>query len=188
MPGQGRPQDPLLRYRAGEVGAFEEIVHAYADRLVRFFRRLGGDAATAEDLAQEVFLKMVRGARAYEPQGRFESFLFRIARNAWIDHVRARDARPRPRPIEGGKDREPIPVPDPAPGPVERAGTVEDTERMLAALSRLPEGERLVVELGLFQGVPYAEVSTILEIPIGTVKSRMFSAVRRLRREMEGIP
>lgn len=184
MPGQGRPDDPFLRYRAGDPGAFEEIVGAFADRLVRFFRRLGGDAATAEDLVQEVFLKMVRGARDYEPRGRFDAYVFRVARNAWIDHVRAAQARPPVRPLEGAFE----PIPDPAPGPGEKAGGSEEAGRVLAALARLPERERLVVELGLFQGLPYAEVSSILEIPVGTVKSRMFAAVRRLRGELEGGP
>ena len=184
MPGQGRPDDPFLRYRAGDPGAFEEIVGEFADRLVRFFRRLGGDAATADDLTQEVFLQMVCWAREYEPRGRIDSYVFRVARNAWIDHVRAKQARPRPRSLEGPLE----PIPDPSPGPRERAGGSEEAERVLAALARLPEVERLVVELGLFQGLPYAEVSSILEIPVGTVKSRMFAAVRRLRGELRAEP
>jgi RNA polymerase sigma-70 factor (ECF subfamily) len=188
MSGGPAPDDPLLRFRGGDARAFEELVRAYGDRLVKFFRRLGADAETSEDLTQEVFLKMLRGAFEYEGRGRFDAFVFRVARNAWVDHVRAIRARPRARPLEREGVRGGLPIPDGAPGPDARAGEREDSDRLLEGLCRLSEGERLVVELGLFQGLSYAEIATVLEIPVGTVKSRMFAAVRRLRREWEERP
>ncbi len=185
MSGGPAPDDPLRRFRRGDERAFEEIVRSYADRLVKFFRRLGADGGTCEDLTQEVFLKMVRGAVEYEARGRFDAFVFRVARNAWIDHVRAVDARPRLGSLDREGAGEPLPVPDGRAGPAESAGRREEARLLLAGLARIPEGERLVVELGLFQGLPYAEVASVLDIPVGTVKSRMFSAIRRLRKELE---
>jgi RNA polymerase sigma-70 factor (ECF subfamily) len=97
----------------------------------------------------------------------------------WLDHVRSAEALGRARsldaPEEGGGP------PDPRRGPSERAGDREEAQAVREAVAGLPQGERLVVELGVFQGLRYAEIASILQVPVGTVKSRMFSAVRRLR-------
>lgn len=180
----GAAADPLSRYRAGDRQAFEEIVEEHAPFIVRVFRRLGAEAATADDLAQEVFVRLIR-AGSYESRGKLRVYLDRVARNVWIDHLRTRDSRPSTRsldaPAPGGDAllRTLLAVPTAGPADV-LAGA--DSGRVLNALvAKLPPGERLVFELAVFDRASYARVAATLGIPEGTVKSRMFHAVRRLR-------
>lgn len=184
MPGTwDTDRDPLEALGAGDRGPFEAFVESATPTFLGFFRRLGADEAEAEDLVQEVFLKLFRRARNYSPSGRFAPFAFRVARNAWIDRrrrgavqIRARGGEPDEcgtGSAEGFVDRE--------PAPSLRLEQREEAERVRWALRALPEAQRLVFELGVVQELPYSEISALLEIPEGTVKSRMFHAVRRLR-------
>jgi RNA polymerase sigma-70 factor (ECF subfamily) len=177
-------RDPLVALRAGDPAPFEAFVAAEGRTFLGFFRRLGASASEAEDLAQEVFLKLFRHADTYTPSGRFEAFAFRIARNAWIDRARRRAARPRLVTGDAGEgagdgllDSERAP----GPGPEALAARHEEAGRVRRALARLSDAHRMVFELGVVQELPYAEVARLLEVPEGTVKSRMFHAVRRLR-------
>lgn len=183
--------DPLVALQAGDPAPFEAFVAAESRSFLGFFRRLGASAQEAEDLVQDVFLKLFRHADTYTPSGRFEAFAFRVARNAWIDRARRRAARPRLLSGEAGEDEGPSELlrePDREPGPAALAERGEEAGRVRAALARLSEGQRLVFELGVVQELPYAEIATLLEIPQGTVKSRMFNAVRRLRELLEAEP
>jgi RNA polymerase sigma-70 factor, ECF subfamily len=177
--------DALSRFRAGDPLAFEEIVETHAPSIVRLFRRLGADAASAEDLAQEVFLRLLRTRSDYEPRGRLAFYLDRIARNLWTDHVRNAGSRPGERTLDeaaqGGDAGLALLLVHPAAGPAD-ALAGRDAARALAALLRqLGDGERLVLELSVFEGLRYAEIAQSLSIPEGTVKSRVFYAVRKLR-------
>jgi RNA polymerase sigma-70 factor, ECF subfamily len=177
--------DALARFRSGDPLAFEEIVEAHAPAIVRTFRRLGADAATAEDLAQEVFVRLLRTRAAYEARGRLAVYLDRVARNVWVDHVRARHARPDAAsldaPARNGGGAIAMILAHPAAGPVDALSGRDAARALVALLAKLPEGERAVLELAVFEGLRYAEIGEALSIPEGTVKSRVFSAVRRLR-------
>ena len=177
--------DPLVALQNGDPEPFEAWVRQDASSFLAFFRRLGASRAESEDLAQEVFLKVFRNREHYQPTGRFRAFAFRIARNAWIDHRRRGSVRP---PSATGGDDEDVrpPVPDNAPLPDEHASRREQAGRVRAALAQLSEGHRMVFELGIQQELPYSEISGLLGIPEGTVKSRMFHAVRKLREILEG--
>jgi len=158
-----------------------------------FYRRLGVTPSEAEDLVQEVFLKLFRHANTYQPSGRFQAFAFRIARNAWIDRNRRRATRPR---LVGGSASEDsdadeadelfLQEPATLPSPGALAERKEEAGRVESALAQLSEGQRLVFELGVVQELAYSEIARVLEIPEGTVKSRMFHAVRKLRSLLEG--
>ncbi len=181
-------QDPLSALRDGDPTPFERFVVLEAATLLGFFRRLGAPAEEAEDLAQETLLKLYRNAQRYEARESFSSFVFRVARNAWIDSQRRRSVRPE-RAAGGGGDDDPdraarVTAEQPEAG----AGLDSRTRAaaLLDALGALPEGQRAVFELGALQELPYEEVSEVLGIPVGTVKSRMFHAVRRLRERLKG--
>lgn len=190
--GKRRPTDPppredelsdlLVRFRDGDASAFREIVGEYQARLVQFYYRLCWDRDRAEDFAQELFMKLVRGARNYRPEGKLSTFIFRIATNLWIDHYRS--TRPHPRlysldqPMRGLAARS---APAPDVGPIESAIAGEEKARLRQALEGLTEPHRLVFELAVYQQLPYAEVSEVLGIPVGTVKSRMHNSVKALR-------
>lgn len=179
-------RDPLAALAAGDPGPFEAFVRDEAATFLGFFRRLGAPPGEAEDLVQEVFLKLFQHADSYRPTGRFEAFAFRVARNAWIDRRRRQAAAPAPAEgLAGAEADGPEPV-DAAEGPGVALERREEAARLRAALAQLPEHHRLVFELGVFQERPYAEIAEVLGIPVGTVKSRMFHAVRRLR-ELLGV-
>lgn len=177
-------QDPLAALRGGDPGPFEDFVRLETTTFLGFFRRLGAAPAEAEDLTQELFLKLFRHAETYQTQGRFAGFAFRVARNAWIDRSRRRAHRAGE--AAGGAAPDDVSALDlasqsrheePGVGLARR----EEVARLHAALADLPERHRLVFELGVLQELPYGEISSLLHIPVGTVKSRMFHAVRKLR-------
>ena len=172
-------RDPLSALRSGDPAPFEDFVRTEVSTLVAFFTRQGADRAEAEDLTQEVFLRLFRSAAQYDSRDRFSAYTWRVARNAWIDRKRRRVPRG-----EGGDDEMPAgarDAVDPAEAPLEGLQRGEEAGRVHAALGRLSESHRLVFELGVLQELPYATISDLLEIPVGTVKSRMFHALRKLR-------
>ena len=178
-------KDLLERFRAGDPQAFTLLVERYQDRLTGFFFRNCWDRHQAEDLVQEVFIRMIKAADRYVATGRLTTYVFKIARNLWIDRAR----KNRIRPGEASMDKPMTPDGDPqgaviaGPGatPPERIVAREEQERLRRAWRQLPEGQRLVFELAVYQELPYREISGLLEIPQGTVKSRMFHALRTLR-------
>lgn len=179
--------DPIVRIQRNEPRAFEALVELYAGRLAVFFHRHVGQRAQAEDLVQEVFLKIFRGAALYEPQGCPDTYVWRIARNVLIDQARAARARIRTRSIDAVAESGPSPSEQLVDacsegGPLETLERLEAIQRLSAALAALSLEQRLAFELGVLEALPYQEVSAILEIPVGTVKSRIFNAVRALKR------
>jgi RNA polymerase sigma-70 factor (ECF subfamily) len=180
--------DPLLALRGGDAGPFEEFVRAESSGLIGFFLRLGADPLEAEDLAQDVFLKLFRGASAYEPRSRFSSFVLRVARNAWIDRRRRRAARVSAVSLDdesGSPNATANAVVDPRAASPSELEADEDRRRLEVALRQLPEAHATVLELALGQSLPYSEIASLLEIPVGTVKSRVFNALRKLRELLE---
>ncbi len=175
-------RDPLAALGRGEREPFEAFVRSETATFLAFFLRLGASRSEAEDLVQDLFVKLFRHASTYRQEERFAAFVFRIARNAWIDRAR-RKRRAWPGLDDEGIEPERLESEATWPGS-EPAGDLsrrEDAARLHAALGGLPEAQRLVFELGVVQELPYGEIAAILAIPVGTVKSRMFHAVRKLR-------
>lgn len=179
QPAAPRPaqetRDPLLALRAGDPEPFEAFVRAHARTFVAYFLRHGARLGRAEDLTQDLFLRMVQSAERYRPQERFVAYAFQLARNLWIDDCRRAGASPEAWPPS-------------APEPIAAAGDpgdgmlrAEEEQRLDALLRSLPSGQREVLELAVLGELAYEEIAALLAIPVGTVKSRMFHAVRRLR-------
>jgi RNA polymerase sigma-70 factor (ECF subfamily) len=181
-------RDPLAALRDGDTRLFEEFVRTEAGTLVGFFRRLGAGPSEAEDLTQEVFLKLFQSARTYQPQRAFGAFALRVARNAWIDHRRRGAVRPTAGSAEGedDEDRDRLArLASAEASPDARAERRDELLLLAAAVRQLPERHLAAFELAVVQGLPYAEISELLDIPVGTVKSRVFNAVRRVRAALE---
>ena len=161
----------------GREDAFACLVEKYKDILLNFFLRKGVSYADGQDLAQRTFLRLWKYRTKYEPQAKFTTFLFLLAGQESVDFYRAEGRRTS---LAEGLTREAEVRAD------ERTPTSpaegEDGRR---AVSRLSPSLRDVVELGVFQDLPYAEVGEILGIPVGTVKSRMFNALRKLKEILE---
>ena len=177
----------IASIQKGRIQAFTQLVERHQRSLINFFYHLSWDRQVAEDCAQEVFLRLYGHLGSYEPQAKFTTFLYRIARNLWIDRMRAEASRGgRPASLEavsdsGGdrplRDR----VSSPSPTPVEILAKQETRQALRDAIERLPEEQKTVLILSEMQGLKYQEIGAILEIPVGTVKSRMHTAMERLK-------
>ncbi|MBO7721435.1 MAG: RNA polymerase sigma factor [Kiritimatiellae bacterium] len=142
----------------------------YSKNLLNFFWRQGVSYCEGEDLVQETYLRLWKYRGRYKTSAKLSTFLFLIARQVRIDALR-RGANRGSREGKWGEER-PASAEPPAPC------AAEDVRW---AVSRLSEPLREVVELAVFQDLPYAEVSEILGIPAGTVKSRMHNALEKLK-------
>ena len=142
--------------------------------LLNFFWRSGVSPFEGEDLVQETYLRLWKYRREYKPTAKLSTFLFLLARQVRLDALRS-DTRRERREKEWGSGRT----------DVQEAAPVGEREDVRRAVARLPESMRDVVELGVFQDLPYAEVSEILGIPVGTVKSRMYNAIRKLKEMLD---
>jgi len=181
----------IAEVRKGRIAAFTQLVERHQRSLINFFYHLSWDRHLAEDCAQEVFLRLYAHLGTYEPQAKFTTFLFRIARNLWIDRRRSENARGREVSLESPvgfgesrvlRDR----LPDASATPVEILAREERQEELRRAIGRLPEEQRTVLILSEIQGLKYQEIGEILGIPVGTVKSRMHTAVERLKEMLSG--
>jgi RNA polymerase sigma-70 factor (ECF subfamily) len=165
-----RETELMLAVRGGSDQAFRELYEAYQKPLANFLYRMCWNRALVDDLVQEVFLRVWRSREQYEPTAKVSTYLFRIASNLWINYAeKKRESN------LGDADRA-------GGGPPEES--LERTELQQAvkrAVDALPEGDRLCLVLSEYNGLKYAEISEVLGIPVGTVKSRVFSAVQRLK-------
>ncbi len=182
----------MLDLKRGNVNAFNELVTRHQGPLINFFFRLTWDRQASEDQAQEVFLRVFRHAGTYEPQAKFTTFLYRIARNLWIDRLRSAGAAPKTVSLDQSAEdddrRMSASLASDARGAEEEAENREMVEALRKAIERLPEEQRMVIVLAEHQGMKYEQVSEVLDIPVGTVKSRMHAAVAKLRELMAAKP
>ncbi len=186
-------QARMLRARAGDAAAFEELYERWSRPILRFFFHVAYDRDAAEDLCQETFLRVWRAAPRYEVRARFSTYLFQVAKNLWINEREKALRRPRRVSLDACDDPgEGVPLRDAIPGdspdPAEEAARAETGRRLRAAIDSLSEKLRPVFVLGAVEGMPYDEVAGVLEIPVGTVKSRMWAAVRALRERLGDPP
>lgn len=186
-PAVSAPLDDLVLVRRsldGRRDAFEELVRRHQRGVVNHLYRLVGRRDAAMDLAQEVFLKVYQALGTFDPTFRFTTWLYRIASNSAIDHLRRKKIATcplEPDPAEDGPsdpgDR--LPGHDPSPDEVLRYRELES--RVENALTRLPTAYRELILLRHRQHCRYDEIARITGLPIGTVKNRIFRAREMLR-------
>jgi RNA polymerase sigma-70 factor (ECF subfamily) len=158
---------PLVdRARTGEIGAFEEIVRLMQGPIRSFARRMMRDAYLGDDAAQETFLRMWKGIGRHQPRGRFIAWSFTVARNTCIEFLRREGRTPRPVAEIQGEAHDPMHAVD--------VGRV--VNEAIAELDEPYRSTFLLRETGL----AYEEVAGVLECPVGTVRSRLHEARRRL--------
>ncbi|MHC4224307.1 MAG: RNA polymerase sigma factor [Planctomycetota bacterium] len=184
LPDQREDQELMARIQAGDVRAFEMLYARYSHPLLNFFFQMCFDRTAAEDYLQETFLRVWRARAGYRPIGKVSTWLFQIAKNFWFNE-RAKMKRRPFHSVAGGEEAQaqwsslPDGRADSAPDSAARA---RETEAAIGeAVSGLSEKLRMVFVLGRYRGLPYAEIAEILEIPVGTVKSRMALAEKNLR-------
>ena len=171
----------IRRAGQGDQEAFRQLVETYQAPAYRLALRMcGGDAALAEDAAQEAFLAAWRGLPRFRGDSRFSTWLYRLTTNAAIDWLR-REKRHR-----GMDDVTELELPDDGPGPQDQAEQAETQQTVRRALGQLSEEHRQVLLLRYMQELDYAEIAAALEISEGTVKSRISRAKMRLRELLDG--
>jgi RNA polymerase sigma-70 factor (ECF subfamily) len=181
VPGQGssaRVSDEELAAAAvdGDRGAFAELFRRYGPRLRRFVAwQAGGSAERTEDLVQEIFLQIYRSLHRFAGRSRFRTWLYGTARNVCLHDRRRRHRRPEPI-GEGGDDRPLDAIPDLSPGAAERLAAGELRRAVRREVARLPEIYRAVLVLRDWEELAYAEIAEVLEVPVGTVRSRLHQA------------
>lgn len=180
------PDDPdadlVSAAAGGDLDAFEALVRRYEARIVTFVQALTGNAADAEDVAQEVFVRAHRALGRFRGDSLFRTWLYTIAGNAARSHYAAR-ARRQPVWEDSGADATlAFDPPDPAPDVETTLGRRQAIER---ALAELPEDLRTAVLLRDVHGLEYKEIAEAMNIPMGTVESRIFRGRQRLRKALQ---
>jgi len=186
-------EDLLLEYRGeGNRGAFEELVHRYERELYNYLRHYLGDAEMAEDAFQAAFLQVHLKCEQFEPGRRVRPWLYTVATNQAIDAQR-RNRRHRMVSLDrrsGGSRQEEdagalVELLDgEEPVPVDHLELDEQRRHVRNAVDRLPDSLRQVLLLVYYQGLKYREAAEVLSIPVGTVKSRLHAAIRKLERSL----
>lgn len=160
--------------------AFAALFAFYAPRLRAFLRRSRLDDTIIEELIQDVMLTVWRRAASYNPdRAAVSTWIFTIARNRRIDRLR-KAARPEPEPDTPGVRPSPTTSPDDAAAAARRA------ERLRSALQTLPEEQAVILRRMYFDGISQRDIARELDVPVGTVKSRVRLAMKRLRETLDG--
>ena len=174
----------LYRYTQGETAAFETLVKRYRRELFHFLVRFLGDAALAEDVFQETFLQVHLSAGGFDVNRRLRPWLFTIAVNKARDAMRSRSRRSAadldaevPGPDHDGVRFVDL-MPAESPSPSESIENQETAEAVRTVVRTMPEHLRTVLLLGYFHELPYKDIAEILDVPMGTVKSRLHVAVK----------
>lgn len=186
-----RPDEALVALAIdGDRKAFEALVRRHQRPLANHLFRHTGQRETAVELAQEVFLKVYLSLASFDPKYRFTTWLYRIASNSAIDHLRKR--RPHTCSFDVDGDREDGPtgsrtIAEAGPGPDEMLRFRELSERLEDAIAGLPADYRQLILLRHNRHCRYDEIARITELPIGTVKNRIFRAREMLKRRLSDL-
>jgi len=172
----------VARAQAGDRAAFEQLIERRLDPAFRTARAILGNEADARDATQEAFLRAWRERRRLRDPARFDAWLGRILVNSCREVLRGRRRRA-VREIAASDLIDPVDsVPARGPAPDERTASIDTIER---AFERLPAGERVILVLHHLERQPLAEIAATLDVPVGTVKSRLHAARHSLERAME---
>ena len=164
-------------------GEFDRLVSRWEQPIRRLCVRMTGDVHRGEDLKQEAFVRLFEKRKDYQPTGKFSTFLWRIALNLCYDELRRQNRRREV--LSSGNESDIRDMAADAPGPDARAATSEEGELVRKALLQLPEMYRAVIVLRHYEDMKLARIADVLEIPEGTVNSRMAEALARLSRILE---
>ena len=194
FPGGAGPEsesdaDIMLRVKAGDQSAFDYLMQKYRRPMLSFMYRMARNAAVAEDLAQEVFLRVYRSRETYEPSAKFSTWLYRIATNLAVNHARdTRHERPEVQVSLDEPDEESgatLELPDAA---LNAEQQIVRRERLLAIrqkIEALPEQQRLAVIMHKYQQMDYKQIADVLKKSESATKSLLFRAYETLREQLK---
>jgi RNA polymerase sigma factor (sigma-70 family) len=172
---RGASDETLMQaVRDGDVSQLGQLFERYHTRLFEFLSRMTGNRVAAEDLVQDVFVRILKYRGTYRDDGRFETWLFRIARNARTDYFR------RSVPVDSLPDSM-LELPADGPGPAAQLEMDRDVARLRRALLQLRDDRRELIVLARYQGMRHDEIAELLDIEVGAVKVRLHRAIAELR-------
>ena len=170
-----QPDSELVRQiGASDAAAFDELMRRYKRPVVNFVYRLLGSAEDAQDIAQDVFIRVYQNIDTYRPETKFSTWLFALARNAAIDRLRWRKRHPT-EPLESA------PQLMASSGTAEQVAAREIGEEIATAVAKLPEDQRVALVLSEYHGLSYAEIAGVMRCSEKSVESRLYRAKQTLR-------
>ena len=175
---QANERELVSKAQEGDRNAYSELMRAHSQGVLNVIYRMCGNMQVAEDAAQETFIQAWLKLRSYRPGTSLRNWLYRIAVNTAIDMLR-KEKRILPGEIDDLNLR------DSDPGPEAMAADSERTEMVQEAILALPDASRAVLVLREYEGFSYKEIAESLEIPVGTVMSRLNYARKLLREKLE---
>jgi len=163
----------MAEVSAGRVARLAVLFERYHRALFRYFISMNSHREQAEDLVQEVFFRILRYRTSYDPAQSFTAWMYQIARNAGVDHGRKRR-------VAEVVDIDSFALASSAPGPEESASRGQDLALLRRAMNQLPQDKREVLVLSRFQGMKHEDIAEVLGCEVGTVKVRVYRAIRAL--------
>jgi RNA polymerase sigma-70 factor, ECF subfamily len=181
--------EAMLRVKAGDESAFAQLAQKYRRPMVGFMYRFCHNPAAAEELAQEVFLRVYRSRTTYEPSAKFTTWLYRIATNLAVNYARdTRHERPENTVRLDEPDQETGTTPDLADDTLSAEQQLLKRERLAAIRSKvkaLPERQRIAVVMHKYQQMDYREIASVLKLSESATKSLLFRAYETLRDQLK---
>ena len=179
----------MLQVKAGDDSAFEYLVQKYRRPMVSFMFRMAHNNAAAEDLAQEVFLRVYRSRESYEASAKFTTWLYRIATNLAVNHARdTRHERPENTVSLDEPDEEnghTLDLPDRTPSAEEAIVRRERVAAIRQRVQALPERQRIAVVMHKYQQMEYRQIADVLKLSESATKSLLFRAYETLREQLK---
>jgi RNA polymerase sigma-70 factor, ECF subfamily len=188
-PGGLTDAEMMLRVKAGDDSAFDYLVQKYRRAMINFMYRMAHNSAAAEDLAQEVFLRVYRSRGSYEPSAKFTTWLYRIATNLAVNHARdTRHERPETMVSLDEPDEETGTSMDLADSSLTMEEKLVRRERLMAirkTVQKLPERQRIAVLMHKYQQMDYKQIAEVLKLSESATKSLLFRAYETLREQLK---
>ena len=176
----------MARIKAGDLAALETLIEAHQCRVIGTIAKMLGDEMDAEDIAQQVFIRVWKSAPRYEPTAKFTTWLFKITRNLIFNEVRRRKRHPASSLDEtvAAGDRPMQTIDRNAKAPDSTLLEAEMQSAIQCAIDALPEAQRMAVILRRYNDAPYEEIAEVLELTVPAVKSLLFRARTDLRKKL----
>ena len=175
----------MLRVKAGDRESFDEVVRAYRAPVIQYIQRIIRNQDAAEDLAQEVFLRVYRARASWVPKANFRSWLYTVATNLAFNWLRGQRTRHRCTPVQEARDSgKPIDMPDVRPSVQAVLIKAERASQVRAAVSSLPPKQRAAVIMHKYEELEYEQIAVVLGCSLQAVRSLLFRAYERLRGEL----
>jgi RNA polymerase sigma-70 factor, ECF subfamily len=178
-------QELMLRVKAGDAEAFNRLMDKYQKTVVNLVFRFTGDREGAEDLAQEVFLRIYRAAPRYEPRAKFFTYLYQVTLNL-CRNAREKSQRRKAQSLDQTNDQDrPIDIPDPDGGAEQHIERQEVAAQVQAAIQELPAEQRELLVLQRFKDLGYEELAGVTGQTVSAVKAKLHRARQALKRKLE---